>query len=199
MSGKKTLILQTAYLYMSTYYHKKHGFLNKNEQRIKELQAISTFVKERHNIELTIDDVFEVANSQFELIEKGFKARLPIKIDYIGRFMIKEGRIWHLKRLDLFKEDKRELPKIKVNLKNVIPYLYRLNPAKTVKLLTDSQYKFYVYLYEDIRDPALMNVLVSHLIKDGNIDSKVFTILVSYHNPEINKQMIEIIQHIDCK
>jgi hypothetical protein len=86
-----------------------------------------------------------------------------------------------------------------LNLKNVIPYLYRLNPAKTVKLLTDSQYKFYVYLYEDIRDPALMNVLVSHLIKDGNIDSKVFTILVSYHNPEINKQMIEIIQHIDCK
>lgn len=86
-----------------------------------------------------------------------------------------------------------------LRLKNIIPYLYKLNPTKTITLLTNPKYKFHVYLFEEIRDPALKDILLNHLINKGNIDSKVFNILVSYHDQVVNQKMIDMIQQIDCK
>lgn len=44
------------------------------------------------NPRLRIDDVYEIVNSQFEIMSEAFLNQDSIKIDYIGKFIIKERR-----------------------------------------------------------------------------------------------------------
>ena len=134
----------------------------------------------------------------WKAVEKSLRIRNEVVLNYLIQQNPKRlEKIWMESAVKILKSNGDYMSIL--NLKNIIPYLYRLNPKQTIKLLTDPQYPFNANLYETVRDPALTGILMKHLIKDEKLDSKVFTILVSYHNPELNKQMIEIIQRMDCK
>lgn len=133
----------------------------------------------------------------WQAVEKSLRIRNEVVLNYlIQQNPQRLEKIWMESAIKVLKENNWSSI---LDLKRILPYLYRLNPTQTIKLLIDPQYPFNVNLYESVRDPALTDVLIKHLIKDEKLDSKVFTILVSYQNPEINKQMIEIVQHMDCK
>lgn len=134
----------------------------------------------------------------WKAVEKSLRIRNEVALNYLMKKDPKRlEKIWVESAVKILKVNDNFSEVF--NLKYIIPYMYVLNPTKTIKLLTDPQYQFYVYLYEDIRDPALTGILMKHLIKDEKLDSKVFKILVSYHNPELNKRMIEMIKQLDCK
>lgn len=133
----------------------------------------------------------------WQAVEKSLKIRNEVVLNYLIKKNPKRlEKIWMKSAIKVLKANTWSDI---LDLSRILPYLHRLNPTQTIKLLTDPQYPFNVNLYETVRDPALTEVLIKHLIKDEKLDSKVFTILISYQNPEINKQMIEIIQHMDCK
>ncbi|MDD2827954.1 MAG: hypothetical protein PHW18_00095 [Sulfuricurvum sp.] len=136
------------------------------------------------------------------LLWQAVKKSLRIRNEVVLNYLMKKGpkrleKIWVESAVKILKNSD-DFDGI-LSLKNIIPYLYKLNPSKTIELLTDPQYKFNVYLFDYIQDPALTPVLFDHLIENGDLNSKVFNNLLSYKNQNINKKMIEKIIVMDCK
>ena len=56
------------------------------------LREIQQEIELKHGIVLTIDKLKEIVESQAKGIVKGMINRIAVKVDYLGKFIIKDGR-----------------------------------------------------------------------------------------------------------
>ena len=62
----------------------------------KNLRIIQGNIKEKYGRDFSIDDLKKIVNSQFKDLDKYMDNEEEIKIDYIGKIRIKEGRKYFL-------------------------------------------------------------------------------------------------------
>lgn len=62
----------------------------------KNLRIIQDNIKDKYGRDFSIDDLKRIVNSQFKDLDKHMDNEEEIKIDYIGKIKIKEGRKYFL-------------------------------------------------------------------------------------------------------
>ena len=103
----------------------------------KNLRIIQGNIKEKYGRDFSIDDLKKIVNSQFKDLDKYMDNEEEIKIDYIGKIRIKEGRKY------FFEDSEQKEPRDLVNLSYFFNMFVPENYVDDAESLTRAYRFFY--------------------------------------------------------